>query len=106
MPFSPRVLRISMRRAVLAALLWPVGTAPLRAQSASPAVIVGVVIDSATGMGIAGAEVGLHGTDIRILTDERGRFRFGAPWSAVPTLRVRRLGFSPRIVAVSGGGDD
>lgn len=63
--------------------------------------LVGVVRDSARGLGIAGAEVRIDGTAFRALTDERGAFRFADGTATAATLHVRRLGFVPRVVAVS-----
>lgn len=63
--------------------------------------LAGVVRDSARGLGIAGAEVRIDGTAFRALTDERGAFRFADGTATAATLRVRRLGFVPRVVAVS-----
>ena len=49
--------------------------------------ISGVVIDSAAGMGIAGAEVLVDGTTFRTVTDARGEFRVGAaPTGAAATV--------------------
>lgn len=63
--------------------------------------LAGVVRDSARGLGIAGAEVRIDGTAFRALTDERGAFRFADGTATAATLRVRRLGFMPRVIAVS-----
>jgi TonB family protein len=65
-------------------------------------VISGVVIDSASGLGIAGAEVLVDGTTLRTVTDARGEFRVGAAPKVGGTLRVRRFGFRPATIAVSG----
>jgi TonB family protein len=74
------------------------GVAPALAQSGG---LAGVVRDSARGLGIAGAEVRIDGTAFRALTDDRGAFRFADGTATAATLRVRRLGFLPRVLAVS-----
>jgi TonB family protein len=56
-------------------------------------------------MAIIGAEVSLDGTALRALTDEHGAFRLVAPTKGRMTLRVRRLGFRPKLVTVSGPAD-
>jgi TonB family protein len=71
----------------------------------APTSISGLVRDSAAGIGLFGVEVSLEGTARRALTDEQGAFRLLAPADAALTLRVRRLGFRPRLVTVSGPAD-
>jgi TonB family protein len=104
---SPSALPIA-RRALIAALLWVVAPAWIRAQSPAAPMIVGVVVDSAAGVGIAGAEVALEGTMTRVMTDQRGHFRLpgGVADAGTGRLRVRRLGFAPRTIAATGGTDD
>src|SRR4029079_3189926 len=69
-------------------------TAPLCAQT-----VAGVVTDS-SGAGIAGAEISLVGVDMRVRTDEAGRFRLSAPPGLV-TISARRLGFLPETRQVT-----
>jgi TonB family protein len=71
----------------------------------APTSISGLVRDSVAGIGLIGAEVSLEGTARRALTDEQGAFRLLAPGDGALTLRVRRLGFRPRLVTVSGPAD-
>ena len=78
----------------------PVGRA--EGQQVAPGAIAGVVVDSAAGVGIAGAEVAIHGTTSRVITDERGAFRLAEGGLGDRTLQIRRLGFRPRTIAVSG----
>lgn len=88
-----------MRVIALVLVLGAFGNAQVaRAQGRA---LVGVVRDSARGLGIAGAEVRIDGTAFRALTDERGAFRFADGTATAATLHVRRLGFVPRVVAVS-----
>ena len=63
--------------------------------------LAGVVKDSARGVGIAGAEVSIEGTAFRAITDDHGGFRFADGTAVGSTLRVRRLGFTPRVVMVT-----
>ncbi len=87
----------AIRRAVVVALAaFPWLRAPAQE---TPAVIVGTVTDSATNVGIAGAEVLVAGSPAPAITNERGEFRITAAPGPRATLRVRRLGFGPRVVA-------
>ena len=81
--------------AAAAAMLWP--PAPARAQQPGPTVS-GRVVDSASGAGIAGAEVTLHGA--RVVTGPGGEFHLYAPLSGADTLRARRLGFASRALVL------
>lgn len=83
----------------LALVLGALGDAPVALAQARA--LTGVVRDSARGLGIIGAEVRIEGTAFRALTDDRGAFRFADGTATAATLRVRRLGFVPRSVAVS-----
>jgi TonB family protein len=66
--------------------------------SAQSATLQGVVADSATGVGVAGAEVRLG--NVRAVTDASGAFRLNTPFAAGDTLHVRRLGYGARRVAL------
>lgn len=61
----------------------------------TPASIAGTVIDSATGVGIIGAEVRLTGGNRSALSDEHGSFRLDAMPAPGIVLVVRRLGYRP-----------
>lgn len=87
------------RAVALALVLCAFGDAPVAL--AQGRALSGVVLDSARGLGVAGAEVRIDGTAFRALTDERGAFRFADGTATAATLRVRRLGFVPRIVTVT-----
>jgi TonB family protein len=91
---------------VLVAVLGLAVPARLRAQAGNTSVIAGVVVDSAAGVGVAGAEVALEGTTSRAITDQRGQFRLVGTEAGTGVLRVRRLGFAARTVAVRGATDD
>jgi TonB family protein len=67
--------------------------------------ISGLVRDSVAGIGIIGAEVSVEGSAQRALTDEHGAFHLVVPAKGGVTLRVRRLGFRPKLVAVGGPAD-
>ncbi|MFL5605681.1 MAG: hypothetical protein ACJ8AD_04475, partial [Gemmatimonadaceae bacterium] len=60
---------------VLVALLALAARGQARAQGGGAPMIVGVVVDSVAGVGVAGAEVALEGTTARTVTDQRGQFR-------------------------------
>jgi len=62
--------------------------------------ISGSVVDSASGVGIALAELSLEGSTTRVLTNERGAFKLTADGTPL-TLHIRRLGFEARTVTVS-----
>lgn len=87
-----------------ASLIFPCAAAA-RAQAPVPGVIAGVVIDSTIGVGIAGAEVLVEGTSRHAITDQRGEFRIEAHTTGGGTLRVRRLGFRPQVVAARADTD-
>ncbi len=73
---------------------------PTRGAAQGAHEISGTVADSASGVGIALVEVSLDGSTTKVLTDEHGAFRLAA--RDVPlALRIRRLGFEPRTIAVS-----
>jgi TonB family protein len=78
----------------------------IRAQGGAAPMIVGMVVDSVAGVGVAGAEVALDGTMARTITDQRGQFRLVGTESGNGMLRVRRLGFAAKTVAVPSGTDN
>lgn len=64
--------------------------------------ISGRVTSEGSGEPIPGATVQVVGTTYGAATDETGRFSVLAPGGPV-TLRVRRIGFAPKTLAVSSG---
>jgi TonB family protein len=89
----------------LGASLALLSAPPSRAQATAPGMIAGIVVDSTIGIGIAGAEVLLEGTSRHAITDQRGEFRIEVHTTGGGTLRVRRLGFRPRVVAARADTD-
>ncbi len=61
--------------------------------SFAPLEIEGIVIDVSTGLGLRGAQIQLTGTDIRVLTDQDGRFRMSVPSAGQYEIVFQRLGF-------------
>jgi TonB family protein len=90
--------RVPARATIFALLLCGSVTSGAFAQAGS---LNGIVRDSARRLGIAGAEVRIEGTAFRAITDERGAFHFAVGTATASTLRVRRLGFVPQVVAVT-----
>lgn len=91
-----------LQSAVLMALLF--GYAPfVRAQGTGA--IVGTVT-AETGLALSGADVGIVGTGLSAVTDERGGFRLTGVTPGSFEVRARRLGFRPestRIDVRDGG---
>lgn len=96
---SPTVGRRG-RCIVFAAIVACAALLPASA-AAQGGALTGIVTDSAGTIGIAGAEVRIEGTAFRAISDERGAFRFASGTAVGSTLRVRRLGFVPRTMALS-----
>ena len=95
-----RVRRMTL---VLASLLSIAPIAAVAAQSpplAAAVPIAGVVVDSAAGMGIAGAQLSVVGTALSATSDGRGAFRLPDIGSRAVSIQVRRLGFVPRTIVV------
>jgi TonB family protein len=89
------------------ALLMSSLTSSLAGAQAGPAVpISGVVVDSAGGVGIAGAQIAIAGTSISATTDGRGAFRLPDGGGRAATILVRRLGFRPRTLVVATAQQD
>lgn len=61
--------------------------------------VAGVVRDT-SGVGIAGAEISLTGTDVRAESDEEGKFLLTRVPVGEAAIRVRRLGFTPTSASV------
>ena len=85
-------------------LLGAVPIAALGAQAAQLVAAVpieGVVVDSIAGMGIAGAQLSVVGTGLMATSDGRGAFRLADGGGRALSIQVRRLGFTPRTIAVA-----
>ncbi|MEX2153998.1 MAG: SusC/RagA family TonB-linked outer membrane protein [Gemmatimonadaceae bacterium] len=78
-------------------LFW--GAAPLTAQTRT---LRGTVVDTATGMPIQAANVGVRGTSIGTTTGPDGSFSLGIP-AGTTTLLVRRFGYRFRTIVVQPG---
>jgi len=72
---------------------------PMRADAQRAGEVHGTVVDSASGIGIAFADVAVDGIPVQAQTNERGAFNLSGV-AAPFTLRVRRLGFESRAVLV------
>jgi TonB-linked SusC/RagA family outer membrane protein len=94
----------SLKLLVIAAALAVIPAKHALAQSIG--VIRGVVTDSTSQQPVAGAQVQLVGTNRSTLTDASGVYRFTDVAAGSASVRVQRIGFSPRttVVAVSAGG--
>jgi hypothetical protein len=90
MPTSSRLL-VAVAAALLAAALL---ATPLAAQT-PPAVVVGVVRDSAFERPLVEARVEFPAMDAVAITDSAGRFRLAVPVRDDLLLVVRRLGYEP-----------
>lgn len=94
-----RALAASRRFGSIALLLLAaLPAAGAQQQPAAPG-IRGVVVDSASGVPLVGVEVALGRR--RGLTDENGIFQLPGTRTEADTLRLRRLGFRPRVVALT-----
>jgi hypothetical protein len=85
----------TMHATALLPTLVALATVPLDAQQAA---FVGTVMDSATGLPLAGATVEVVEQGISATTDSSGRFRLDSIRGGNLTVRVRRLGYSPGTV--------
>ncbi len=92
-----RLVRLATWVAAIAGTLGCLFPAGSSAQDVGTGTISGVIRDS-IGTKIAGAEVFLRGSPLRIETDDRGEFRLGKVPAGELTLAVRRLGFQPDTV--------
>ena len=63
--------------------------------------IMGRVIDRADGRSMAGVELGLSGTSLRSITDERGAFRLSGVPEGSHVLWARRIGYQERSDSLS-----
>jgi hypothetical protein len=101
---TPRARRLSVALGMVAQLAAvSLALAPRSAaQEGAPSngLVPGVVRDDA-GNEIASVEVTVEGTGIRTLTDVHGAFLLRRVPLGPASLRVRRLGFAPRTIAVT-----
>lgn len=67
--------------------------------------LTGRVTVEGTGEPVVAASVNVVGTAVGTYTDDQGNFSFNVPDGPI-TLRVRRIGFGQRTVAVSAGATD
>ena len=86
------------RFAFIVILCIPLVTRSLQAQGGSPGRIVGRVVESAQGNPIAGAQVEVIGTALTTSTALDGRFAIAGVPAGPTSVRVRMIGFAPKLV--------
>jgi hypothetical protein len=74
--------------------------APSAAWSQSTGQILGRVLEADTRQPVATADVNIEGTDLHVLTSERGDFIFVSVPTGEHKLRVSRIGFAHTVVTV------
>lgn len=91
-----------LQSAALVALL--LGYAPFAAAQGTGAIVGTVTAE--TGLALSGADVGIVGTKLSAVTDERGGFRLSGVTPGSFEVRARRLGFRPEStrIGVHDGG--
>ncbi|HEY3113834.1 MAG TPA: carboxypeptidase-like regulatory domain-containing protein, partial [Gemmatimonadaceae bacterium] len=89
-----------IRSSVISLLLLVVASASAFAQGRR---ISGRVTDEGSGQPLANASVSVVGTALGTYTDDQGRFSVTAPDNGPATLRVRRIGYLQKSVAVPAG---
>jgi outer membrane receptor for ferrienterochelin and colicin len=71
------------------------------ARAASPSVsagsIAGTVVDAATGVPLAGVDVGVNGTTVAVRTDNAGRFTLASLRPGAYTLKLSKDGYQPAV---------
>src|SRR5260370_27914231 len=78
---------------VLCGILPPCGALQ---QPAVPArVISGRVLDAVSRQPVVGAAVEVEGTELRVVSDEDGRYRFEPVPPGAQVLHARRIGYAP-----------
>src|SRR5215208_2213384 len=97
-----------MRRtfvSVLASLLVLGTGARGDAQQGAQATVTGIVTDAATSRPVAGASVGVVGTQLGTITSADGRFTISSVPAGARSVRVSRIGYGTleRTVNVSAG---
>jgi hypothetical protein len=83
---------------VLASVLVPAGC--ILAQTPKMR-LFGVVLDHSSGKPIEGVAIRLEGTEVRTVTDARGRFEIASLSPGQHRLRVDRLGYETRTIEVA-----
>src|SRR5437867_2893716 len=68
--------------------------------------VAGVVVDSAAGRPLAGAQIAVDNSALRTITDGQGRFRFPNVPGERATLRVTMLGYKPLTRTVVAGDEN
>ncbi|MEJ2205372.1 MAG: TonB-dependent receptor [Gemmatimonadota bacterium] len=86
---------VAVATLILSAWL-PMETAAQRGRSPD-GVVAGQVLDADTEQPLLGAEVGLEGTDLRVVTGDDGRFRLVGVSGGSYRLWVRRIGYQERF---------
>ncbi|MEM7512672.1 MAG: carboxypeptidase-like regulatory domain-containing protein, partial [Bacteroidota bacterium] len=76
-----------------------------RNQLPQKSLISGRIIDEASGEVVSYAAIQLLGTKKGVYTDEYGHFRMVVPSSKEDSLLIRRMGFTPRKIAVASFSD-
>lgn len=79
------------------------GPPALRAQDTTPRGTVAGIVRDSSGVGIAGAEVNITGTNLRAHTNPQGQFRLTNVPAGTVSVGVRRLGFFPAIASIVVG---
>jgi TonB family protein len=96
-----------MRRPYVVAFLGlavgTLGPSSLRAQDTTPRGTVAGVVRDSSGVGIAGAEISIAGTNLRAHTNAVGQFRLTNVPAGTVTVGVRRLGFLPAVASIEIG---
>ena len=90
------------RLLVMALALLALGATNAAAQGRR---LIGRVTEAGSGTGIGSASVSVVGTTVGATTDADGRFNFVAPEGTL-TLRVRRIGYAPKVTTVNAGLSD
>src|SRR5688572_7588534 len=82
---------------LLAVLLLP--PAPLAAQAPATGRIVGRVVDAAQGAPIAGAQVELDGSGLRVISALDGRYSLTGVPAGLAVVRVRMIGYTAKVIS-------
>ncbi len=88
-------------RAGLILLAWLTPAASVAAQA-----VRGRVVDRDSGAPVAGAELEVAGTAVRVQADSAGRWSLRLPESGDYRLRVRRIGYAPASIPLPAGSAD
>lgn len=95
----------ALRRAVLTTFsLLAIALVP--AAALAQGVVAGTVVAAGSQDPLSNAIVTVSGTAMRAMTDDAGRFRFGAVSGATATLEVRRIGYALSRTSVRVGDEN